>query len=145
MMKYKIYTISDKDGSPVYVGRTKDSLVGRLTSHKSHKSRVGSWAKNNIHTIEIVEETTDKSAEGFYISLFKSWGFNLLNIHSTDTSSGFYKECAKPSSKIVIDTQTGVFYESTRELERLLNVADGSIRRKLNGNRKNNTKYTYVY
>lgn len=140
---YRIYTINDEHGSPVYVGRTTDTISNRLASHKC-KGRMSNWLKLNKHSIELLEETHDKSDETFYIRMMSSWGFNLLNIGQTDISSNFYKNCAKPPSKLVLDTHTGIFYESTREIERLLDVPDGSIRRKLNGNRKNNTSLRYV-
>ena len=137
---YRIYTINDNLGNPVYVGRTTDTIHKRLISHKC-KGRMSGWLKSNKHSIELLEETYDKSSETFYITTMSNWGFNLFNIGQTKRSSKFYKDCAKPVSKLVLDTNTGVFYNSSKELERLLNVSDGSIRRKLNGSRKNNTQF----
>lgn len=47
-------------------------------------------------------------------------------------------------AKVVLDTQTGVFYESASELSRLLNISTSYFIQKLNGLRKNNTQYQYV-
>ena len=47
-------------------------------------------------------------------------------------------------AKVVLDTQTGVFYESASELSRLLNISTSYFIQKLNGLRKNNTHYQYV-
>ena len=48
------------------------------------------------------------------------------------------------NAKVVLDTQTGVFYESASELSRLLNIPTSYFIQKLNGLRKNNTHYQYV-
>jgi len=48
------------------------------------------------------------------------------------------------NAKVVLDTQTGVFYESASELSRLLNISTSYFIQKLNGLRKNNTQYQYV-
>ena len=48
-----------------------------------------------------------------------------------------------PMSKIVIDMQTGMFYESASELAELININKYTLRSKLNGHLKNNTNYKY--
>jgi hypothetical protein len=47
-------------------------------------------------------------------------------------------------ARIIIDTRTGVFYESVAELAKLLNVSKVYLAQKLNGYRKNNTHYLYT-
>jgi hypothetical protein len=47
-------------------------------------------------------------------------------------------------ARIIIDTRTGVFYESVAELAKLLNVSKVYLAQKLNGYRKNNTHYLYA-
>jgi group I intron endonuclease len=49
-----------------------------------------------------------------------------------------------PCSKIVIDTYTGVFYESLGELCKLIGVNYSTLRCKLNGTQRNNTQYKYA-
>ena len=46
-----------------------------------------------------------------------------------------------PMAKIVIDIQTGIFYESASELAELININKYTLRSKLNGHLKNNTNY----
>ena len=48
-----------------------------------------------------------------------------------------------PMAKIVIDIQTGIFYESASELAELININKYTLRSKLNGHLKNNTNYKY--
>lgn len=47
-------------------------------------------------------------------------------------------------ARLVLDTKTGVFYESASELSRLLNLSTSYLIQKLNGLRKNDTPYIYV-
>ena len=47
-------------------------------------------------------------------------------------------------SKIVLDTQTGVFYECVREVSELYNIPYSTMRSKLYGNTKNNTPFIYA-
>ena len=49
-----------------------------------------------------------------------------------------------PSSKIIIDKYTGVFYYSLGELCKLINANYSTMKNKLNGNLKNNTRYEYA-
>ncbi len=48
------------------------------------------------------------------------------------------------SSKIVIDTYTGVFYYSLRELCLSEEINYSTLKSKLNGSVRNNTKYMYA-
>lgn len=93
MRKYYIYALIDPLTNMVrYIGRT-DDIKRRYSEHlrecnwtkkRSHKSHwISRLLKNNsTPIIEILEETIfDKSGfwEIHYISLYKSWGFNLIN------------------------------------------------------------------
>ena len=48
-----------------------------------------------------------------------------------------------PGSKIVIDAETGVFYESASELAHVWGINKYTLRSKLNGHLKNNTNFKY--
>lgn len=47
-------------------------------------------------------------------------------------------------SKIILNTQTGIFYESAKELSKLHGYKLTTLRAKLNGQNLNNTNYIYV-
>jgi hypothetical protein len=97
MNKKFIYTLSDPDTGLVrYIGKTND-IKKRFSKHLSNNSLSASTKKNNwiisllknnqIPVIEILDEVDSSNIdfyEIFYISLFKSWGFQLLN----DTNGG---------------------------------------------------------
>jgi hypothetical protein len=100
-MKTKfIYTLSDPNSGLVrYIGKAKD-VKKRLSNHLSNNHLSTSTKKNNwiisllrnqqLPIIEVVDEVTSEEIdfyEIFYISLFKSWGFDLLN--GTNGGDGF--------------------------------------------------------
>ena len=100
-MKTKfIYSLSCPETKIVkYIGKT-NNIEKRLRSHISNNSLSASTKKNNwiisllrknmIPIIEIVDEVEESKIdflEKFYISLFRSWGFDLLN--GTEGGDGF--------------------------------------------------------
>lgn len=89
-MLIKIYILVDPISNQVrYVGKTCQSLSKRLNGHFFKKSRThtSSWikslkSKNKIPIIELLDEVPEPEWifwEQHYISLFKSWGYNLTN------------------------------------------------------------------
>jgi len=54
----------------------------------------------------------------------------------------------KAPSKIVLDNENGIFYESARDCyyinQQIIKVSESSFRRKLANTRPNNTKFTYI-
>lgn len=66
------------------------------------------------------------------------------NNHSILMKSKSIKSENHPSSKIVYDTYTGVYYFSLKELSALLNINYSTFKSKLNGSIKNDTRYIYA-
>ncbi len=62
---------------------------------------------------------------------------NQLHAYSNGLNVSVHK-------KIVIDTQTGVFYDSATELAKLLGMNKVTLIARLNGNRNVKTKYQYA-
>lgn len=97
-MEYKIYTLSDPDTEEIrYIGKTKNSLLYRLQQHVyeafRHKSHKASWVKSllkqdKMPIIELLDSTSEnwQELEVYWISQFKTWGFNLVNM--TDGGDG---------------------------------------------------------
>lgn len=100
MNKKFIYTLSDpKTGLVRYIGKT-NNIKNRLKRHLNNNSLSTTTKKNNwiisllrnnlIPIIGVLDEINSEEIdfyEKFYISLFKSWGFDLLN--STDGGDGY--------------------------------------------------------
>jgi len=72
------------------------------------------------------------------------------NCHMSNLGKKFSKEhkrkisASNKNAKIVIDLNTGVFYNSCAELSRLYNFKHSTIKGKLNGSSKNNTQFKYI-
>ena len=94
-MEYKIYTLEDPiTAEIVYIGLTKRTLKMRLRHHnadyKRHDTKRSKWIKTIrengalpvIKALDVIITEDKKEAlelESFYIQLFISWGFDLLN------------------------------------------------------------------
>lgn len=112
-----IYTLSDPNTGLVrYIGKTNDIKM-RIRRHLSNNSLSSSTKKNNwiisllrnnqIPIIEMLDEVNSEDIdfyEKFYISLFISWGFDLLN--GTEGGDGYdwtgrsHKDISKLKNKI---------------------------------------------
>ena len=68
---------------------------------------------------------------------------NKLSSETLDHMRKINMYGGNPNSKIVIDLETGIFYESASEISDLLNINKFTFRARLNGNLKNNTNYKY--
>ena len=55
-----------------------------------------------------------------------------------------YKKLGKKPDKVILDTNSGVYYTSTNELSKLIGITPKEIYRRLNGERINNTRYIYA-
>lgn len=75
---------------PFYVGKTKNDLLVRLKGHINEARNKNSCDKDKyinslpvnpiIKLIDVVFESDWRFWEQHYISLYRSWGFNLLNV-----------------------------------------------------------------
>jgi hypothetical protein len=84
-----IYFLHNNDNVPFYVGKTNNIIKRKL----NHKQKFGI----NV-CLEIIDEIHSnewKFWEKHYISLYKSWGFNLLNKNKGGGGSEFFPEDAK--------------------------------------------------
>jgi hypothetical protein len=73
----KIYYLEDEKGI-FYIGKTKNSLPYRLSAHKFQFKGKG-IIDLKIHLIEEIEGDNWRYWESYWISQFKTWGFNIIN------------------------------------------------------------------
>ena len=119
----KIYGISDNNGYVRYIGKTSRSLELRLKEHISDKKRGHKhyWLKklgDNVNIFLIDEISNDESNywEIFYIQLFKSWGFNLINMtEGGDGGSGF--KHSEETKKIISEHSKKQVFTEERKLK----------------------------
>lgn len=96
MEKTYIYYLSRKDDIPFYIGKTKNPVNIRLNSHNYLKEK-----GLKINVIDEVNSSEWKFWEKHYISLFRSWGFNLENKNEGGNGpSGGYNLSEKTKNKI---------------------------------------------
>src|ERR1017187_3221478 len=101
MKQVNIYALSDPTTNETrYIGATKNSMRRRLNGHLSdgNGEKKNSWIDslrlNNlvplIEIIDVVDYDDRNFWEQHYISLYRSWGFNLLN--ATDGGDKNFKK-----------------------------------------------------
>lgn len=64
--------------------------------------------------------------------------------HTKEHRNKVSENSARSNSKIVIDINTGVFYESAKEASNLLGYIHSTLRQRLNGSLENNTSLKYA-
>jgi hypothetical protein len=69
---------------------------------------------------------------------------NSKHAHNTGLSKNCVIESKKALSKVVLDTATGIFYDSAKELSRIAKINYGTLKNKLNGHDNNNTSFIYA-
>jgi hypothetical protein len=106
-----IYYLSDKYGNIRYVGKTKQYLKQRLYAHiiecktdrNSHK--ISFLSKGERPIIDIVDEVPEEEWEfweQYWISQFKTWGFNLTNLTTGGQGGNGYKHSNESKQKMRI-------------------------------------------
>ena len=98
-MKFFIYTISDNNGNVRYIGKTlnfKRRQREHIKCYSKSNTYKNNWIKSLIKNgdypvISILDEVEYEDSaffETYWISQFKSWGFNLTNL--TDGGDGTF-------------------------------------------------------
>ena len=115
-----IYTLSDPITETVrYIGKTNNLKI-RFQNHLCDKDKTHkvNWIKNLkrkglLPTIEILEQCDKNNAnflEQYWISQFKTWGFNLVN--GTDGGDGGFGMKNTKSTEVAAFDENGNFLES---------------------------------
>lgn len=127
----KIYTLECPITNQVrYVGKTKQKLIDRWYAHCSSyrlnetKSYKNTWIKSLIKKnlkpiIKLLDITTEENwqeCEQYWISQFKAWGFNLVNM--TDGGEG------------CINGRGPLGYKHTEEAKRKISIANSGQKSK---------------
>jgi hypothetical protein len=113
MKNIKIYTLKDPIFNKIrYVGKTKYTLKQRLAKHlvTKEKNYRGNWIRsilkqNLVPIIELIEEIKEEKWvfwEKYWISQFKTWGFNLVNATEGGESGIISDKCRKACIKVNI-------------------------------------------
>ena len=168
MTKEFIYSLIDPRTNEVkYIGRSKDPknrLFTHINESRTRSSSKDLWIKElmqegyvpELFVVDFFYTELDKW-EIFYIHLFKTWGFNLLNIVTDIQNRSPYKLGGAGTSIIVLDKNNNYItkYESIKKCAVELNLNYKRIQEILAGTRstgygihktcKSNNGYVFVY
>lgn len=146
MKEIKIYTLEDNEGIK-YVGKT-ESINSRFNRHifdaknKTKLNKRDAWIKSLLNKgqkpiitiIDIVSETDWVFWEKYWISQFKTWGFDLKN--TTDGGEGTYGRIVSNETRNKMSlTKKGKIPKNLRQLIELrkLNTGKGVLQYDLHG------------
>lgn len=102
-----IIYVLEKEGIPFYVGKT----LNPKTRFNSHKRKF----QCDIFIIDEVEDNEWKFWEKYYISLFKSWGFKLINKNNGGGGSTHVTFSEERNKKISNSTRGKITSEETKQ------------------------------
>lgn len=136
--------------------RMSKSATGRIVSEhtKNKLSIINTGKKASIDTkikmsntrigMKRSEETKQKMSNSKRGKIF-SLEHNLkISISRKNASNETNKKIADANKKIILDTQTGIFYLGIKEAAFAYGVNSGTLKNKLSGCHKNNTNFLYV-
>ena len=138
-----IYTLEDPISNEIrYIGVTINTLEKRNYDHCSKtalskaNSRRITWIKslrnkNLKPVIKLLVEVPDEiryKEEEFYISLFKSWGFNLVNSNNGGSGGVYYKQKTVYRHTEETKKKIGLANKRPKSKEWIRNAARGSYK-----------------
>jgi hypothetical protein len=109
-----------------------DTEVGRIvtTQEREYRSKLFSGVNNPMYGKKMSKESIEKGRIKRLGQ--KAWNKGLKGVQKSN------------NGKIVLDLNTGVFYENAREAAEFNNIKHTTLKSKLNGCNKNNTSFIYA-
>ena len=109
-----------------------DTEVGRVvtTQEREYRSKLFSGVNNPMYGKKMSKESIEKGRIKRLGQ--KAWNKGLKGVQKSN------------NGKIVLDLNTGVFYENAREAAEFNNIKHTTLKSKLNGCNKNNTSFIYA-
>jgi hypothetical protein len=149
-------TIYKKDGTP-FKQQDKHGycvvnlrLYGKSKQYSVHRLVALSFLSQGIDAVKEVFELQVNHKDGNKKNNDLSnleWvtaSQNSQHAHDMGLSKNAIQMAKKANSKIVMDTRTGLYYNSAKEAATCKHINYGTLRNKLNGHDKNNTTLKYV-
>lgn len=129
----ELFNVLGDNGLNLILPKIGENKIGisEETRLKISESKKGD--KNNFYGKHHSEETKEKIRNA-----------QLGRKHSEEHRMKVSKNNAKNLSKIVLDLNTGVFYNSIKEVAELYNINHSTLKSRLNGTNKNNTQFICV-
>lgn len=165
MKKIQIYELIDpRTNQTRYIGKSTNAKIrysrhlnlGSLNKSNNHKNLwIKSLLKINLkpvlNVIDEVEESDWVFFEKFYISLYKTWGFNLTN--STEGGENGYtngkgmnekKHSEKTKEKMKIKALGRIISEEQKKITKEVKIKNGTWRKPMSQEAKEKRKQTKI-
>jgi group I intron endonuclease len=134
--------------------KISQSLTGRKVSEET-KRKISEANKGKKRTQEYVEKMKQRIIPEHVKDMLRTNMKGKKHSEETLEKLRIAQKGKKPSddcinksklanSKKVLDTETGIIYNSASELSRILNISVSTLTAKLSGQNKNTTQYVYV-
>ncbi len=147
----KLTTTNDRSGrySEATINKLRIASTGKKHSAEtrkilSYKASLRKLSPERIESFSKCWKGRKRTDEDKLNKSKNSTKFWLGKKMPQETKDKIKKNAAKPHSKIVLDMNTGVFYDCAKDVSRLYNIPHSTFRSKLNGNKPNKTNFKYV-
>ena len=150
-----LYSAIGKSGLNCRLTKSSDRSGSISEFHKQKISDSNIGRKKSLDSIEKFKETLNKKYKNGYLNPNKGRKLSEETkkkmsiakkgiIFSNDTRKKMSLNNTKPTAKIVLDTQTGVFYNSLKEVSILYETKYYNLFLMVGGRKKNNTQFIYA-
>lgn len=166
--------ISSGDSKKVYIGVTQKPIEKRLSEHiQESRKRVvekkkttykNNWINSKldkgleveVHQIDLVPVSEFSFWERHYISLFKTWGFTLMNLTKGGEGTFGYKFNEESKLKISMSKSLNVYevdencnilnhFKSTSEAAKFHDIGVSALQKHLSGKNKSCGSRVFTY
>ena len=129
----ELFNVLDDNGLNLILPKIGENKIGISEETRLKMSESKKGDKNTFYGKKHSEETKEKISNS-----------HKGKKHTEEHRRKVSENNAKNMSKIVLDLNTGVFYNSAKEVSDLYNLNHSTLRSQLNGTNKNNTQFVYI-
>ena len=129
----ELFNVLDDNGLNLILPKIGENKVGISEETRLKMSESKKGDKNVFYGKKHSKETKEKISNS-----------HKGRKHTEEHRRKVSENNAKNMSKIVLDLNTGVFYNSAKEVSDLYNLNHSTLRSQLNGTNKNNTQFVYI-
>lgn len=129
----ELFNVLDDNGLNLILPKIGENKIGISEETRLKMSESKKGDKNVFYGKKHSKETKEKISNS-----------HKGKKHTEEHRRKVSENNAKNMSKIVLDLNTGVFYNSAKEVSDLYNLNHSTLRSQLNGTNKNNTQFVYI-
>jgi group I intron endonuclease len=129
----ELFNVLNNNGLNLILPKIGENKIGISEETRLKMSESKKGDKNIFYGKKHSEETKEKISNS-----------HKGKKHTEEHRRKVSENNAKNMSKTVLDLNTGVFYNSAKEVSDLYNLNHSTLRSQLNGTNKNNTQFVYI-